>query len=286
MREATFQRWRDRIEKSAALLASRLDEPPTLRELAGAAGVSPFHFHRVWRAMTGRTVRETLRHLRVRQAARELVDSKASITVIGMTAGFATSQGFARAFRHETGFSPTAFRAGVGGETAQGKQPYDTMIEIVPVDPLTIVAKRRTGLPYENLNEEFGAVWAWAEKAGAIEQLRGIYGIPYDDPLSVPVSKLRYDACLDLGEAADVPDHLHVLNIGDGEHARFCIRGAYGWLEEATQLLVGDWLLRSGREPDDAPIFHHFHNDPETTAEADLVTDIFLPLAPTTETKP
>ncbi len=54
--------------------------------------------------------------------------------------------------------------------------------------------------------------------------------------------------------------------------------GSYSQLDGATQQLIGDWLLHSGREPADRPIFHHFLTDPEATPEAEWQTDVLLPL--------
>jgi len=115
MRDKTVERWQQRIQRAAALLGSRLDEPPSLRELAEAAAISPYHFHRVWRAMTGRTVGEMIRYLRIKEASRVLIESNDSVTEIAQLVGFATSQGFARAFRQELGVSPSSFRAGDRG---------------------------------------------------------------------------------------------------------------------------------------------------------------------------
>jgi len=283
MRDKTIERWQQRIQRAAALLGSNLDEPPSLRELAGAAAISPYHFHRVWRAMTGRTVGAMVRHLRIKEASRVLVESNTSVTEVAVSVGFATSQSFARAFRQELGVSPSSFRAGDRGQGDAGAKRSGATapgapIELVFVDSRTVIAKRRTGLPYEDLNEEFGAVWSWAERVGVIERLNGIYGIPYDDPLSVPVAALRYDACLEFNGLSEAPHPFHTLVLVGGECARLRVRGSYAQLEEATQSLVGGWLVESGREPADAPVFHHFHNDPDSTAEADLLTDIFLPL--------
>jgi AraC family transcriptional regulator len=41
---------------------------------------------------------------------------------------------------------------------------------------------------------------------------------------------------------------------------------------------MGEWLLSSGREPADFPIFHNFINDPDRTPVDELMTDILLQL--------
>lgn len=282
MRDALLERWQERIGRAASLLGANLLEPPTLNVLASCAAISPYHFHRMWRALTGRTVGETVRHLRVEQAKKALLESNLPITDIALSVGFATPQSFARAFRQEIGVSPSAYRIGernseAADTLASSAKPVPA-IELVFHPSRTLIAKRRTGLPYEDLNEEFGVVWRWAQDSGFIDNLKGIYGVPYDDPLSLPVGELRYDACLELDNVTTAPPHLHVLTLRGGEFARARVCGSYAQLEAASQSLVGTWLVQSGREPADAPMFHHFHNDPDGVAEADLVTDIYLAL--------
>jgi len=274
MAQGTLERWEAAIARAVALLSRDLDAPPSLRDLAAAAGVSPFHFHRIWRAMTGETIGETIRRLKLESAAHALGESDRSVSDIGLSAGFATPQAFARAFRRQLGLSPSGFRT--------GEQPAWTPpagdVEIVWKDPVTIIAKRRTGGGYRELNGEFQAVWDWATAQGLIERMQGIYGIPYDDPESVPESELRYDAGFDFGELATPGNGLHAVRIAGGPYARLRVLGSYDNLEPATQYLLGDWLLLSGREPSDAPLFHNALTDPDVVAEPDLVTDVYLPL--------
>jgi AraC family transcriptional regulator len=42
--------------------------------------------------------------------------------------------------------------------------------------------------------------------------------------------------------------------------------------------VCGEWLASSGRELRSAPPFEVYRNSPQTTAPADLLTDIYLPL--------
>lgn len=72
LHQQSIERWMRRLERAAALISQRLDDPPTLDELASAAAVSPFHLHRIWRALVGETVGETVRRLRL-EASQELL---------------------------------------------------------------------------------------------------------------------------------------------------------------------------------------------------------------------
>lgn len=271
------------MERVAALLAERLDDPPTLIELAAAAAVSPYHFHRIWRALTNETVSQTVLRLRLEASQALLEAPDASVSETALAVGFGTPQSFSRAFRRHTGLSPSEHRARSASGSGPGR--HDMKVEIEQRGEVLVVALRREGKPYTNLNATFGQVWSWAEVTGILAQLEGIYGIPLDDPISVPESELRYEASLALGVAA-APEPFRVVSLPAGEYARLRHSGSYDGLEVATQALLGEWLLPSGREPANFPIVHQFINDPDQTPVEELATDILLPLAPQRSSAP
>jgi AraC family transcriptional regulator len=275
MDEDMFDRWRRRFERAATLLSGRLDDPPSLAELASAAAVSPFHFHRIWRALTRETVGQTILRLRMEASQELLLVENASVTETATALGFGTPQSFARAFRRHTGVTPSEHRN--AQPSIAEKDCRDMKVSIDRRGEIVVIALRREGKPYTELNATFAKVWSWAEATDILKNLQGIYGIALDDPASVPDEDLRYDACLALG-VASAPQPFRVLRLPAGEFA--CLRhyGSYDGLEAATQYVMDEWLLSSGREPADFPILHHFHNDPDQTPVDELVTDILLPL--------
>lgn len=109
-------------ERRAATIAEacrRIDEAeetPTLDALADAAGMSPFHFHRVFKAATGLTPRA---YAAARRAERVRAALPGSTTVTGALydAGYGSSGRFYAAAPEVLGMTPTAFRAGGAGTT-------------------------------------------------------------------------------------------------------------------------------------------------------------------------
>lgn len=107
-------------ERSRAIVrACRLIEasevPPSLAEVAAAAGLSPHHFHREFKSATGLTPRgyaQAHRRGRVRQSLREC----ATVTDAALAAGFNTSGRFYAGSNASLGMTPSKFRAG-GADT-------------------------------------------------------------------------------------------------------------------------------------------------------------------------
>jgi AraC family transcriptional regulator len=282
MKTSTLNGFGARVDRVLRLITDHLDEPLALEQLAGAAVLSTFHFHRVWRATMGEPIMETVRRLKLERAAHQLATTGAPITQIALQSGFASSQSFAHAFRQVMGRTPSEVRAGGMSVIAPRPQPTrdaPMAVEIVSLDPFTIVAKRHLG-PYTtgDLAATFGSVWAWATGQGLVSRFRGICGVPIDDPASVPAEEIRYDAGFDFGPDIQPGPGLHVVTLGGGQIARVRVLGSYAGLDAAHEYLYGTWFPASERELADAPLFHRFHNDPDVTPEADLVTDVCLPL--------
>lgn len=282
MKIGTLQDFEDKVARVLELISGHLEEQLPLERLAAEAHLSPYHFHRIWRALTGEPIGETIRRLRIERAAFSIRSTGDSITRIAVDAGFESSQAFAKAFKKAKQVTPTEYRS-----LSKEPTPLETVteeqamsIEIVTIDPFKVVAQRHTG-PYEArlLAGLFGDVWYWAENRGLIEGLRGIYGVPHDDPYTADPSGVRYDACLRLAEMEELPEALSLIELGGFEYARMRHIGSYGLLEDTYQHLLGVWLPRSARKAANAPIFNHYIDDPAVTPEAERRTDVYLPLA-------
>ncbi len=92
-----------------ACRALEAEQPPDLSTLAEQAGMSRFHFHRVFKAATGITPRAYANALRASRARQRLKES-ASVTDAMYDAGFNSSGRFYEAAPAILGMTPTAFR--------------------------------------------------------------------------------------------------------------------------------------------------------------------------------
>jgi AraC-like DNA-binding protein len=77
---------------------------------AGQAGISPFHFLRLFANVLGVTPHQYLVRSRLRHAARLLADEDGSVTDIAYDVGFGDLSNFVRTFHRAAGVSPRAFR--------------------------------------------------------------------------------------------------------------------------------------------------------------------------------
>ncbi|WHF38244.1 helix-turn-helix domain-containing protein [Aeromonas salmonicida] len=108
--------YRKPVFKAMDYISQHLDDNPSLDEVAMAAAISTFHFHRIFKTMVGETIAGFTRRLRMERAARRLLAAPQSdITTLAIAAGFSSSQNFAKAFRLHFAMSPSEYRQQQGG---------------------------------------------------------------------------------------------------------------------------------------------------------------------------
>jgi AraC family transcriptional regulator of adaptative response/methylated-DNA-[protein]-cysteine methyltransferase len=103
------------IEKACALLRTS-ETTPSLAELADAAGISPFHFHRVFKQITGATPRDYARTHRLGRFAEKL-EAGQPVTEAIYASGFGSSSRAYEAAPAGLGMTPGARRRGGDGQT-------------------------------------------------------------------------------------------------------------------------------------------------------------------------
>src|SRR4029453_13874726 len=101
------------VEKACRLIEAA-EDLPNLRALAEAAGMSRFHFHRVFKTLTGVTPKAYAAAYRARRVRDELSRTD-TVTEAIYGAGFNSSSGFYAVASEVLGMTPTDFRSGGGG---------------------------------------------------------------------------------------------------------------------------------------------------------------------------
>jgi AraC family transcriptional regulator len=285
------------VQRVVERVASSLDEALELDELAASAGLSSFHFHRIFRGMVGETPLELSRRLRLERAAWRLSRHDEAVTRVAFEAGYETHEGFTRAFRAAYGTAPKSFGSrryprielaapsGVhfdaAGQVPQfeprhsGGQNMHVDIEIMP--ELRLGTIRHIG-PYNQIPQAFERLGEVVNQTPLVHPGAALIAIWHDDPDAVPQDQLRSDAALVVEESAVLPPELVEQRIPAGRYARTTHIGPYELLGDVWARFMGEWLPASGLALRPTVSYELYRNTPAQVPREELRTELYLPL--------
>jgi AraC-like DNA-binding protein len=99
-----------RVTRTVRMIEGNQHRQLSLGDLARAAGLSSYHFLRIFQQVTGVTPHQYVRRMRLRNAAARLASQKEKVLDISLDCGFGDVSNFNRAFRTEFGVSPRTYR--------------------------------------------------------------------------------------------------------------------------------------------------------------------------------
>lgn len=273
----------DRMHRVTEYIDQHLDQFLDLETLAEVAHFSPFHFHRLFSALTGETLGAYLRRRRCEVAAtRLLAQPKLSILQIALGVGFGSAEAFTHAFGTRFGCSPTTWRLGrMNSNTDQANSKPDQAkryesrkngvpnvtkketpmkVEVIERKPTPIAYLRHVG-PYGAPLGEFwqARVYPWMATNGLIGQPR--YGISHDDPNVTAPEQCRYDAGCEIAAHVLAGGDAYRTTIPGGKYAALSFQGVVADFEPAWDALLRDWLPSSGLQLDNRPMFEYYPVD-------------------------
>lgn len=96
-----------RINIAIDYINENISEELTLENVAKASLFSKYHFHRIFKSITGETAADYIKRIRLEKSAHILGVMNKSITDTAIECGFNSSEQFSREFKNYFGFSPS-----------------------------------------------------------------------------------------------------------------------------------------------------------------------------------
>ena len=254
-----------------------LDEELDLATLAGVAHFSAFHFHRLFRALTGEVLGDYLRRRRLEVAATRLrAQHGVPVLQIALGVGFGSAEAFARAFRARFQCSPTQWRnskrdqmprkddqASKNATRKTGgsiQKEFAMNVKLIDREPVRVAYLRHTG----RYGPSIGTFWMktvapWMGTNNLFGRER--FGISLDDSTVTRPERCRYDACVQSPEGEVLAGDPQHKEIPGGKYACLPFEGTSAEIGAAWDRLLRDWLPRSGLQLDARPFFEHYPVD-------------------------
>ena len=100
----------EHIAKAMEYMGENYASPLTLGQVAGAVHLSPNYFSKLFSQMNGYGFLEYLTFLRINKAKELLATTQKGVTYIAFECGFGSFPTFSRAFKAQTGYTPSQYR--------------------------------------------------------------------------------------------------------------------------------------------------------------------------------
>jgi AraC family transcriptional regulator len=281
LRRQTQESYGDRLNRVLDYVYANLEEDLSFDRLAEIACLSPYHWSRIYSAMRGETIAATIRRLRLHRAADRLANTDLEIEAVAARAGYSSTDTFGRAFKDAFGVAPATYRqsgshaAFKAANAANDAGGFPVSVEILP-------ERRCAGIDhtgsYMQIDHAMGRLFAELAARQAAPAEPAMIGVFFDDPDLGPEEELRSRACLPVASSVVIDPPMVETVLRGGPYAKLSYTGPYADMRDAYRWFLGVWLPASGHEPDDAPIFEAYLNDPREVPQNELRTDIHLPL--------
>lgn len=273
-------------------IEQHLTEEISLEEISRYAGVSDYHFRKIFYYLSGMTLSEYIRNRRLSEANKDLLN-KESVTDVAYKYGYESIDGFTRAFKAWSGFLPSEVaKTGVSKMfpklsfyiDVKGGQSMDYKIVEMPAFKFAGVSKR-VPMQFEGVNQ------AIVDLANSItqEQREAMHALQNIEPREIVNVSYEHDYQFmkDEGELThligvlttedEVSDLLDVLEVPAYTWAVFPNEGPFPeTLQQTYARIYSEWLPASDYEVIQAPAFSFtkFNED----QPGDAYSEVWMPV--------
>jgi len=263
-------------------IESHFAENPSLADIAGVVGLSPFHLSRLFQLGTGTSVVRYLRGRRLTEAARQLAAGAGDILGVAMAAGYGSHAAFTRAFSEQFGRSPEQVREqGLRGLTLVEALKLDDAATPCMIEPHRAYrgALRVAGIGARHTSATVASIpsqWQRLEEAHGLgaEIAYGVCGNNDAD------GGFDYIAGVEIRAAAPVPAGWQAISIAPREYLIAWHAGHISAIRSTWFWLLNDYLPGSGLTLADAPDLERYDARFDDRSGHGGV-EIWLPLADT-----
>lgn len=252
-----------KINKGIDFIEQNLSNDIELSDVSNAAGVSQWHFQRIFTALTGETLKSYIRSRRLSFALRSLLNTEKRIVEIAIEAGYESQESFTRAFQNKFNMTPNDFR--------KANNPH-LFIEKVKIDTNYIkhISKNISLVPeiielperhFVGLKTTFYGIES--DKNNMAEKLPDLWGqfLPRMSEIKTPFhgvgyglirqtqdksGLLEYFSVVQVDSAIEsIPSEMVSIELNKQLYAKFFHKGEVKNLNHTVNYIYSTWLLNS-----------------------------------------
>lgn len=294
-------------------ISTHMNQDLNLEKIAQISDFSPFHFHRLFKAITGETLYDFIQRTRLEKACSMLSSNPdMKLISIAMNCGFSTPSSFAKAFRQHYNMSPSEYRkcnsihnSNPGKEKSKngtlkgkyGKECNSSIgyisdkeivhiynrrkkmnVKIEEIPGYRIAYMRQIG-PYGSGNIQLmQRLKKWAVTRDLLNESSVIFGIAHDNPEMTPPIKCRYDCCIAIPDDYELESIINERKLHGGKYAVLPVEHTAEAIGKAWNDIFSIWLPDSGYQIDDRPFFERYKGLSKEVKIEPVACEICIPV--------
>ena len=292
-----------RIRKVLIYIDENINEELSLEKLAEIATYSPFHFHRIFRAVTSETLQEYITRKRLEKSAMMLALKKnTSLEEIYTQFGFKSNANFSKTFKKYYGISPTEFRKNspekfskitqnvskIGQKEVVFEQylynlnlienfmEENAKIEVKEMPEIHLASVLSIGV--QNIENSYNKLINWAISKNLFPRENVKMITVYHDSFKVTApDKVRIHACMLLDEPIKTDGEISPETLPKGKYivGSFCIE--INEFEKAWNGLFL-WMKENGYEFRRSNPYEIYHNNFKEHPQKKCIVDFCIPI--------
>jgi len=308
-KEESIKEYYFRINKSIDYIKENLHNELSLEKIASLSNFSKFHYHRIFKSVTGVTLNEFIKNAKIERALFFLMNNPLkTINEISIDSGFLSISSFSRSFREVQNTTPSQWRdayknSNIGitdsniGQMQTKIEDYLALklnnlknyqmseiikldFEIKKLDEFNVVYVRNLNIhnhDSETFGKMFGQLFSWALP-------RNLVHFPETKALTVYRSNpnlsgmVQADVCLSVHEQVTGEGLIGSTIISGGLYAIFHKEAPMSECFKTWNYIYEVWFEENGYQPDNRNFFLSHLNDPKLHPENLHIIDIYIPI--------
>lgn len=293
--------YKNRINRVFEFIDENLESDLSLNTISEIAFFSPFHFHRVFKFVTGETLNEYVIRRRIEKSALDLLHKNITTTEIAHKFGFSANSSFSRAFKKYYGINPTEFKRqnpnkfskirqleSKIGQEYPGHEKYiciindlknwtkmNAKIEIKEMPKMDLAYVSSIGP--QNLENAYGKLMQWATPQGLMNDQTKMVTIYHDSFKVTEANKVRMSASILLHKSVEPEGEIGLTSIESG---KFIVGSFEIGLNEFEKSWTGlfIWMNENGYKKANREPFEIYHSNFKEHPERKAVVDFYIPI--------
>lgn len=293
--------YKNRINRVFEFIDKNLESDLSLNIVSEIAFFSPFHFHRVFKFMTGETLNGYVTRRKIEKSASDLLHKKITATEIAHKYGFSDNSSYSRAFKKYFGISPTEFKKqnpnrhskirqlkSKNGQEYPDYEKYicvinnlknwikmNAKIEIKEMPKIDLAYVSSIG-PL-NLENAYGTLMQWATPKGLMNDQTKMITIYHDSFKFTEACNVRMSASILLDKDVETNGEIGRTSIKAGKFIVGSFEIGLNEFEKSwTGLFV--WMNENGYKKADREPFEIYHNNFNEHPQRKAIVDFYIPI--------